>query len=56
MKLFNFLKKDNCKDCDYYIKENGTCQSRKCATCGTSPYVTKLDRLFCTPVKMEKPI
>ena len=23
-----------CKDCIYYHKENGTCQSKKCATYG----------------------
>lgn len=39
-----------CKDCIYYHKENGTCQSKKCAT-GGSGKVSWVDRLFCSPCK-----
>lgn len=50
MKIKEFLKRDVCKGCDYYIKENGTCQSKKCAT-GGSGYVGFMERKFCTPYK-----
>ena len=39
-----------CKECDYYHKENNTCQSKKCCT-GGSGYITWIDRLFCKPYK-----
>ena len=39
-----------CKECDYYHKENNTCQSKKCCT-GGDGYITWIDRLFCKPYK-----
>lgn len=48
-KLKEWFHRDPCKECDYYVKENGTCQSKKCST--SNPYVTKLDKLFCEPYK-----
>ena len=39
-----------CKECIYYISENNTCQSKKCATAHEG-YVTFFDRLFCEPCK-----
>ena len=39
-----------CKECDYYHKENNTCQSKKCCTGGYG-YITWIDRLFCKPYK-----
>ena len=50
MKIKKFLKRDVCKECDYYHKENGTCQSKKCVT-GGSGYVGFIERKFCTPYK-----
>ena len=43
-----------CKDCDYYHKENNTCQSKKCSTWGGDGTVTIWDRLFCEPYKYMK--
>ena len=42
----------HCEECLYYIKENGTCQSKKCATGGDGT-VTLLDRISCEPWKGE---
>ena len=41
-----------CKECDYYHKENNTCQSKKCCTGGDGT-VTIWDRLFCEPYKYK---
>ena len=41
-----------CKECDYYHKENNTCQSKKCCT-GGDGYITWIDRLFCKPYKYK---
>ena len=41
-----------CKECDYYHKENNTCQSKKCCTGGDGT-VTIIDRLFCKPYKYK---
>ena len=51
-KIKAFLKKDVCKDCLYYIKANGTCQSKKCGS--SEPYVSWSDRHFCSPYKGDK--
>ena len=45
--LHNGTQKDACKECDYYIAANGTCQSKKCST--GNPYVTNFDRKHCKP-------
>lgn len=42
-----------CIECAYYIKENNTCQSKKCAT-GTNGVITFWDRLFCKPYILER--
>ena len=52
-KLIKWLKRNPCKNCDYYYKENNTCQSKKVATCGCHPYVNWFDRHFCEPYKEE---
>lgn len=52
-KIKAFIKKDACKDCLYYVKENGTCQSKKCATSPEYSYVSWSDRHFCSPYKGE---
>ena len=44
--------RNHCKECDYYHKENNTCQSKKCCTGGDGT-VTIIDRLFCKPYKYE---
>lgn len=51
--LIKRLKRNPCKECLYYCKENNVCQSKKCATCGCHPYITWFDRLFCKPYKGE---
>lgn len=43
-----------CKECDYYCKENNTCQSKKCSERGGDGTVTIWDRLFCKPYKRMK--
>ena len=43
-----------CKECDYYRKENNTCQSKKCSPRGGDGTVTIWDRLFCKPYKRMK--
>lgn len=40
-----------CKECDYYHKNNNTCQSKKCSERGGDGTVTIWDRLFCKPYK-----
>lgn len=52
MKILEWLKRNPCKECDYYCDANGTCQSKKCAS--NNPYVTKIDRLFCESYKADK--
>lgn len=47
-KLIKWLKRNSCKNCDYY-KKNNICQSKKVATCGCHPYANWFDRHFCTP-------
>lgn len=53
MKIKEFLKRDVCRECDYYHKENGTCQSKKCATGGDGT-VGFIERKFCTPYKATR--
>lgn len=43
-----------CKECDYYCKENNTCQSKKCSFRGSDGTVNLLDKLFCEPYKRMK--
>ena len=43
-----------CKECDYYHKENNTCQSKKCSFRGGDGTVNLLDKLFCEPYKQMK--
>ena len=43
-----------CKECDYYHKENNTCQSKKCLGRGGDGTVTIWDGLFCEPDKHVK--
>lgn len=38
--------RNSCKDCDYYHKENNTCQSKKCGS-NSDGYVSILDKMFC---------
>lgn len=52
-KLLKRLKRNPCKECEYYHSENNTCQSKKIATCGNHPYITWFDKLFCKPYKGE---
>lgn len=52
-KLIEWLKRNPCKNCEYYHKENNVCQSKKVATCGNHPYVNLADRLFCEPQESE---
>lgn len=51
-KLIKWFKRNPCKSCDYY-KKNNICQSKKVATCGCHPYVNWFDRHFCEPYKIE---
>lgn len=55
MKIKEFLRRDVCKDCDYYIKENGTCHLKKCATSGYG-YVGFIERKFCTPESIDRKV
>ena len=48
----SIFNRNPCIECDYYIKENNTCQSKKCSNIG-NPYITILDKLFCTPYKSK---
>ena len=52
MNIIERLKRDPCKECDYYVPANGLCHSKKCAS--NNPYVTKFDRMFCEPYKQEE--
>ena len=45
-----WVQRNHCKECDYYHKENDTCQSKKCATTREG-YVTWIDRFFCRTYK-----
>jgi len=50
-KLINVLKRDPCKNCDYYNMDNnpkGWCQSKKVSNNGNGR-VTFIDRLVCEP-------
>lgn len=42
-----------CIKCDYYHKENNTCQSKKCAT-GGEGYITLIDKVSCKPFQEVK--
>ena len=53
MIIAKLLKRNPCKECAYYHKENNVCQSKKVATCGLHPYVSLIDRMFCEPYKAE---
>ena len=50
-KVLNIIRRNPCKECMYYVPENNTCQSKKCAS--SNPYVTFTDRLYCEPAKPE---
>lgn len=52
MSIIERFKRNPCKECDYDCATNNTCQRNKCAT--NNPYVSKLDRMFCKPYKVEK--
>ena len=47
------VKKTSCIKCDYYHKENNTCQSKKCGT-ELEGYITFFDKIFCKPYKEHK--
>lgn len=49
LKIIKWFKRNPCAECKFYVKVNGVCQSKKCAS--NNPYVTKIDRLFCEPYK-----
>ena len=53
-KIKEFLYKNACNECDYYRKNNNTCQSKKVQTCGCHPYVNWIDRHFCEPHNTER--
>lgn len=58
MKIFKWLKRNPCKECEYYHSGNNTCQSKKCATMKAG-YVSWFDKLLCKPYKnrrMSSPI
>ena len=44
-KLKNWLKRNPCRGCKYYFKENNSCQSKKCITGDGRTII--FDRLFC---------
>lgn len=48
-KLMELWKRDPCKECIYYSKENNVCHVRKIETCGNHPYVSRIDKMLCTP-------
>lgn len=56
MKIIKLLKRNPCKECLYYIKENNICHSKKAATCGLHPYVSLFDRMYCNPYKGRKEV
>ena len=51
MNIFERLKRDPCKECIYFCKKTNICESKKCAS--NNPYITKLDKMFCEPLKKE---
>ena len=42
-----------CSECVYYIKENGTCQKKKCSGAGYG-YVSFWDKVLCEPCKLDE--
>ena len=50
-KISNLIKRNPCRECEFYSESNNVCNSKKCAT--TNPYVTRFDRMFCEPYKGE---
>lgn len=54
MKISKLLKRNPCKECAYYHKENNVCQSKKVITCGANPYVSLIDRMFCKPYSVPE--
>ncbi len=52
--LFKWLKRNPCKECDFYVPCNNTCVSKKCNS--SDPYVRFFDRLFCEPYKCNKEV
>lgn len=55
MTVIERLKRNPCKECLYYVKENNLCQSKKCSVQGGNyPFVTKFDKMFCKPMKGRK--
>lgn len=44
---------NKCKECDFYHKDNNTCQSKKCCDSGDGT-VTWFDKMFCTPYKHKQ--
>ena len=51
-KIKEYLRRDPCKECSFYIKSNNTCQSKKCVMLNGN--VTWFDRLCCEPYINEK--
>ena len=51
--ILKLLKRNPCKECDYYHNTNNTCQSKKCCTGGDGT-VSFIDRLFCKPYKRKE--
>ena len=52
MSIIERLKRNSCKECDYYCATNNICQSKKCTN--NNPYVNKIDRMFCEPYKVDR--
>ena len=52
MKILEWLKRNPCKECKYYVKDNNTCQSKKCSS--NNPYITRFDKLFCEPYEPQE--
>lgn len=55
-KIIEWFNRNPCKECVYYNTPNnpkGWCQSKKCCNNGYGK-VTKFDRLFCQPYKVEE--
>lgn len=50
LNIFKLIKRNPCLKCDYYHKENDTCQVKKCSTT-SDRYVSLFERLFCDPRK-----
>ena len=56
MNIFKLLKRNQCKECDYYNTPNnpqGWCQSKKVCNNGYGKVIW-LDRMFCEPYKADK--